>query len=109
VTAGPSWQAWAPPLAPPTAGGLPYGEAEAIAAALWADDPHETAALMWEAWAATLDPTHTVAQVSTGSQSVSYSPAMPGGQYGLAIARANWHRTFLGGLVSVPLRLCAPR
>jgi len=97
------WQAWAPPLAPPAAGGLPAEQAQEIADACWDDEPHLAAALMWEAWAATLDPTHTVAQVATGVQSVSYSPAMPGGQYGLAISRANWHRSFLDGLASVPL------
>lgn len=97
------WQAWAPPLAPPADGGLPAGQAQDIADALWDEDPHLCAALQWEAWAATLDPTHTVAQVSTGSQSVSYSPAQPGGQYGLALSRAAWHRSFTDALVSVPL------
>jgi hypothetical protein len=97
------WQAWAPPLSPPATGGLPADQAQDIADAVWADEPHLAAALMWEAYAATLDPTHTVAQVATGSQSVSYSPAMPGGQYGLAISRAQWHRSFLDALVSVPL------
>ena len=104
VAGSPPWQAWAPPLAPPADGGLPVDQAQEIAAACWDDEPHLAAALMWEAWAATLDPTHTVAQVSTGVQSVSYSPAMPGGQYGLAISRANWHRSFLDGLQSAPLR-----
>ena len=32
VTPDPPWEAWAPPLDPPAAGGLPYGQAEAIAA-----------------------------------------------------------------------------
>ena len=44
-----SWEAWAPPLAPPADGGLPYAEAEAIADAWWDDDPHLAARSMWEA------------------------------------------------------------
>jgi hypothetical protein len=36
---------------------------------------------------------------------VSYSPSGPVGEYGLAISRANWHRSFLDQLVSVPLRV----
>jgi hypothetical protein len=98
-----TWESWAPPLAPPTTGGLPYAEAEAIADACWADEPHLCSALQWEAWAATLWPTPAVSLVQTGAQSVSYSPASPTGDYGLAIARAQWHRSFLSGLVSVPL------
>jgi hypothetical protein len=105
VSAAPPWQSWAPPLDPPTAGGLPVDQAEQIALAWWATEPHLAAALMWEALAATLAPTPTVAQVATGSQSVSYSPPRPGGDYGLAIARAEWHRAFLSTLHSVPLRL----
>jgi hypothetical protein len=90
-------------LEPPTAGGLPEEEAQRIADAYWDDDPHLGAALMWEAYAAILPPTPTVAQVATGSQSVSYSPPRPGGEYGTAIARAEWHRSFLGTLASAPL------
>ena len=71
MTAGPSWEAWAPPLAPPTDGGLPVDEAQAIADAWWDDEPHLCAALQWEAYAATLPPALAVAQVSTGMQSVS--------------------------------------
>jgi hypothetical protein len=52
----PPWVAWAPPLDPPTPGGLDLGEAEAIALAYWHDDPHLAAALMWEHYAATLPP-----------------------------------------------------
>jgi hypothetical protein len=100
---GIAWQKWAPPLEPPTAGGLPEEEAQRIADAYWDDDPHLAAALMWEAYAAILPPTPTVAQVATGSQSVSYSPPRPGGEYGTAIARAEWHRSFLGTLASAPL------
>jgi hypothetical protein len=70
---------------------------------MWADDPHRAAAVAWEAYAALLPPAPTVSQVATGAQSVSYSPAMPGGAYGLAIQRASWHRSFLGDLVSVAL------
>jgi hypothetical protein len=105
MIACPSWESWAPPIAPPATGGLPRDEAEAIADALWADDPHLAAAIMWEHYAATLPPTPAVSLVQTGAQSVSYSPAGPVGEYGLAISRANWHRSFLSGLVSVPLRV----
>lgn len=99
----PPWVAWAPPLDPPTPGGLDVYEAEAIAAAHWDDDPHLAAALMWEPYAATLPPSAAVSQVATGSQSVTYNPALPAGDYGLAIGRAAWHRSFCS-LVSVPLR-----
>jgi hypothetical protein len=62
------------------------------------------AALQWEAYAASLAPTPAVSAVSTGAQSVAYSPAAPTGQYGLAVQRADWHRGFIGDeLVSVPL------
>ena len=98
-----SWQSWAPPTDPPTAGALPLADAQAIADAWWAEDAHLCAALQWEAYAAMLPPTHTVSQVATGSQSVSYSPAVPGGEYGLAISRASWHRSFVPTLASVPL------
>jgi hypothetical protein len=100
-----SWESWAPPLAPPADGGLPREEAEAIADACWEDEPHLCSALQWEHYAATLPPTPAVSLVQTGAQSVSYSPAGPVGDYGLAIARAQWHRSFLGSLVSVPLRV----
>ncbi|MGP7996713.1 MAG: hypothetical protein ACLPKI_05185 [Streptosporangiaceae bacterium] len=99
-----SWEAWAPPLAPPTDGGLPVDDAQAIADAWWDDEPHLAAALMWEAYAATLPPSLPVAQVATGMQSVSYGRAVPGGDLGAAITRAQWHRSFLSTLVSVPLR-----
>ena len=75
---GLDWRAWAPPIDPPTAGGLPEAEAQLIADAWWDDDPHEAAALMWEAYAALLPPAPAVAQVATGSQSVCYSPPLPG-------------------------------
>jgi hypothetical protein len=101
-TGSPSWQAWAPPLDPPTAGGLPEAEAQAIAAAWWDHDPHLCAALQWEAYAATLEQTPAVSMVNTGAQSVAYGAARPGGDFGLAIARAEWHRSFCTGR-SVPL------
>jgi hypothetical protein len=103
MTSPPPWAAWAPPLDPPTPGGLATDDAEAIAHAWWATDPHLAAALMWEHYAATLPPSAAVSQVATGSQSVTYAPALPGGEYGLAIARATWHRSY-NSLVSVPLR-----
>ena len=98
-----SWESWAPPLAPPTDGGLPVDDAQAIADAWWNDDPHLCAALQWESYAASLPPTPSVAQVSTGAQSVSYGRATPSGELGLALARAAWHRSFTNA-VSVPLR-----
>jgi hypothetical protein len=98
----PAWESWAPPLDPPASGGLPQDQAQVIADAWWELDPHLCAALQWEAYAATLPMTPTVSQVATGAQSVSYSPALPGGAYGLALARANWHRSFTTA-VSVPL------
>lgn len=103
-----SWETWAPPLSPPSAAGLDRAEAEAIAAAYWQADPHLAAALMWESYAATLPPTPQVSQVATGSQSVSYSPAMPGGEYGLAVGRAAWHRSLASSLASVPLAVPGP-
>jgi hypothetical protein len=102
------WRAWAPPLDPPTAGGLPVAEAEAIARALWRTDPHRAAAMMWESYAATLPPSAAVASVSTGTQAVTYNPPLPGGDYGLAVGRAAWHRSMLGSLASVPLVLARP-
>ena len=56
MTAGPPWESWAPPIAPPADGGLPVDDAQAIADAWWDDDPHLAAALMWEHYAATLPP-----------------------------------------------------
>jgi len=84
-------------------------QAECIAAAAWPIDPHLAAAMMWEAYAAMLPPTPAVASVQTGAQSVSYSPAAPTGDYGLAMARAAWHRSFVAGqLISVPLAVTPP-
>jgi hypothetical protein len=103
VTTCSSWQSWAPPIDPPTAGGLPADEALCIAEDWWEYDPHLCAALQWEAYAATLPPTPAVASVSTGAQSVTYNPPMPGGDYGTAMSRAAWHRSLMASLVSVPL------
>jgi hypothetical protein len=104
-----TWQAWAPPLNPPTAGGLPLDQAQAIADATWSDDPHLCAALQWESYAAMLPPTASVSQVATGAQSVTYSPATATGDYGLAVARAAWHRTFTdGAVVGVPMQVGEP-
>jgi hypothetical protein len=100
-----SWQEWAPPLDPPTPGGLDRDQAQRIADACADESPHLCAALQWEHYAATLAATASVSQVTTGSQSLTYSPAQPTGDYGLALARASWHRSFLGTLHSVPLRL----
>jgi hypothetical protein len=96
VTAAPAWESWAPPLSSPAEAGLPYDEAEAIAAAWWECEPHLAAALMWESYAATLPPELPVSMVTTGSQSVAYGQAIPGGELGLALARAAWHRSFTG-------------
>ena len=100
---GAPWQAWAPLLDPPTSGGLPYAEAEQIADLYWSSEPHLCAALLWEHYAATLPPGPAVSQVQTGAQSVTYNPPMPGGDYGHAISRARWHRSFCPTLASVPL------
>jgi hypothetical protein len=102
TTSPPAWASWAPPLDPPAPGGLAADDAAQIAEAWWDDDPHLAAALMWEAYAATLPPAAPVSQVATGSQSVTYSPASPPGEYGLAIGRAEWHRSFCT-LATVPL------
>lgn len=101
------WELFAPPLCPPVDGGLPRCSAEAIAAEWWADDPYLCAALMWEAYAASIPPEPVVSQVSTGAQSVSYSS--PGGAFGLAMARAAWFRSMAGTLGSVPLALAPVR
>ena len=104
-----SWESWAPPLAPPADGGLPYDQAQAIADAWWDDDRHLCSALQWESYAAMLPPALPVAQVSTGAQSVSYGRALPGGELGLAMSRAAWHRSLAATAGSVPLRLAGRR
>jgi hypothetical protein len=101
VTAA-SWESWAPPLSPPTEGGLGRDEAALIAAAWWECEPHLAAALMWESYAATLPPELPVAMVTTGSQSVAYGQPTPGGALGAALARAHWHRSFTA-LASAPM------
>jgi hypothetical protein len=108
TTSPPPWAAWAPPLDPPTPGGLAVDDAARIADAWWDADPHLCAALQWESYAATLPPAAAVSQVATGSQSVTYSPALPGGEYGLALARADRHRSFTT-LASVPMRAARTR
>jgi hypothetical protein len=109
VDTGQPWVPWAPPLDPPTTGGLPFDQAQAIADSCWEQSPHLCAALQWEAYAATLAPTPTVSQVATGAQTVAYDPASPTGEYGLALQRAAWHRSFIAAeAVSVPLRVAPP-
>ena len=95
VRADPAWESWAPPLFPPTEGGLDRGEAQSIADAWWDEDRHVCAMLMWEFYAATLPPELPVAMVTTGSQAVSYGQPTPGGEVGAALARAQWHRSFV--------------
>lgn len=108
------WEPWAPPLNPPHDGtggqpaGLAAATAQQIADATWETDPHLCSALQWEAYAATLPPSPAVASVSTGAQSVSYSPAAPTGEFGLAMARAEWHRSLMGSLVTAGLTVAEP-
>src|SRR5262249_60219206 len=98
-----------PRRAPPPAGGLPADVAQVIADATWATDPHLCAALQWEAYAAMLPPpAPAVSQVATGAQSVTYSPPMPGGTAGAAMARAAWHRSLSQAGGSIPLVLAPP-
>jgi hypothetical protein len=97
------WELWAPPLNPPTAGGLPVDVAEAIVRSWWAEDWARCMELMWSSYAATLPPEPSVRSVSTGAQSVTYSSG-GGGEFGLAVARAAWFRSMAGSFVSVPLR-----
>lgn len=104
----PAWQTWAPPLDPPTDGGLPVGQAEQIIAEWWDIDRHRAAAEMWEAYAATLPPSASVSSVQTGAQSVVYAPAQAGGDYGLALSRAQWHRSRASNAESVPLAVGPP-
>jgi len=98
------WVGWAPPLTPPAQAGLPAARAQQIADAVWDDDPHLCAAIMWEEYAATLPPAPAVASVQTGVQSVSYGAPTPGGELGLALGRAAWHRSFCS-VQSVPLEV----
>jgi hypothetical protein len=55
-----------------------------------------------------LPPSAAVSQVATGVQSVTYSPPMPGGDAGLAMSRAQWHRSLMGGGGAAPLDLAPP-
>jgi len=102
------WTFWAPPLDPPTTGGLPQQTAQNIADATWSTDPHLCAALQWESYAAMLPPAASVSTVSTGAQSVSYQPPLPGGEYGLAVSRAAWHRSLASALGTTPLTVADP-
>ena len=53
-----------------------------------------------------LPPSQAVASVSTGVQAVNYGQAMPGGELGLAMSRAQWHRSFVSGqLLTIPLTI----
>ena len=109
MTSPARWETWAPPLSPPAENGLDADEARAIAAAWWDDDPHLAAALMWEAYAATLPPALAVSQVSTGAQTVSYGRGgIPSGELGLAMSRAAWHRSLAATAGSVPLAQAPP-
>lgn len=110
MTAPPAldWHLWAPPLNPPTAGGLPEDAAQAIADATWDTDPHLCAALQWESYAAMLPAATSVSQVATGVQSVTYSPPMPGGDAGAAMAKAAWHRSLMCNGGSPELVLAPP-
>jgi hypothetical protein len=91
------WHGWFPP-------GLDEATAARIAEQWWQSDPHWAAYLAWTAYAATLPAGQPVSSVNTGAQSVSYSPAAPAGEYGAALARAEWHRSkSSGSLLSVPL------
>ncbi len=89
-------------------GGLPVASAQAIADATWETDPHLCAALQWEAYAAMLPPAPSVAAVSTGAQSVSYSPPLPGGDFGLALSRAAWHRSLMQSVGSAEMTVGDP-
>jgi hypothetical protein len=82
--------------------------AQAIADATWTIDPHLCAALQWESYAGMLPPSPALSNVSTGAQSVGYSPPMPGGEYGAALSRAAWHRSLMGAPDSALLILSPP-
>jgi hypothetical protein len=104
------WEDWAPPLNPPDPSGIPYEVAQSIADLYWPDEPHLCAALQWEYYAAMQDPSPSVTAVTTGVQSIAYNPPAPGGEYGKAMARAQWHRSFITGqMESVPLVSSVPK
>lgn len=105
-----NWQDWAPPLNPPVESGVPIDVAQEIADTYWESEPHLCAALQWEYYAAMQTPTPAVSSMSTGVQSIAYSPPAPGGAYGTAMARAQWHRGFITGqMESVPLYSSVPK
>jgi len=95
----PPWQLWAPPLDPPTTGGLPADTAQQIADANPNANPYLVAALMWESYAAQLPVAPATTSVNTGAQSVTYAGG--GDPFSLAIARANWLRSMLGTFESI--------
>jgi hypothetical protein len=95
-------------LDPPDPGGLPADAAQAIADQYWSSDPHLCAALQWEAYAGMLPPAPSVASVSTGVQTVSYQPPMAGGDFGLAMARAQYHRSLMSSMDTAVLVIAAP-
>lgn len=95
---GPLWELWAPPLDPPTEGGLDRALAERIAEADF-DCPYTAPALMWDAYAAQQAPEPVVASVSTGVQQVTYAGGS--GPSTVARARAEWLRSLCGTVGSV--------
>src|SRR5215468_3156438 len=102
---GISWEAFAPPLDPPSDGGLPVVYALEIVGQYWLSDPYLALAMLWEAYAASLPPEPAVVSVSTGAQSIGYGSAGGASAFALAMARAEHFRSMRGGLASVPLRV----
>jgi hypothetical protein len=103
----PGWAALAPPLDPPTDGGVPLAVAQGIADQFWPDHPYLTWGLMWEYYALMQPPVAAVASINTGVQSVAYT----GGQspYDTYMARAQvFFDRAMGNLVSVPLTVGYP-
>jgi hypothetical protein len=103
------WEVWAPPLDPPTEGGVPRQLAYDLADKFWPERPWLFGLLLWQFYAAMLDPSPSVSHVSTGSQSASYSPAQPGGDFGRALARIAFFERMLGDLHSIPLAVEDPQ
>lgn len=106
----PDWEAFAPPLDPPTEGGLPRAVAERFAETWWETDPWYAVGLMWDHYAGMCeDPAGAamVSSVSTGAQTVSYRPVGPVGECARRAARASWYfarsQQGFGGLYSVAL------
>jgi hypothetical protein len=101
------WELFGPPTDPPVEGGLPAALAAKIIA-VERDCPWETAALLWDAYAAMLPPEPVALSVTTGAQSVGYGPG-GGGAVGAARDRAAMLRDMCGTLVSVPLGADRPQ